>query len=162
MTRLSDGVTAAAGLVTALVVSSAGATPALAAVAGTALLLAGSYRAWAVGTKGGGIAVLAGVVYAGALGLPPQALVVATIGAVVAWDGGVTAAGLTGQLDEQAASGRAELVHAGSTLVAAAGVGAVLVLTYAVGDGLVAPAAVVPVVAGAILVAAGLSPRTPG
>lgn len=162
MMRLSEGVTAITGFLTALVVLAAGTTPALAAVVGTALLVAGSRLTWRTGTNVGGLALLGGVVYAGALGLAPQALVVATIGAVVAWDSSVTAVGLTEQLDEDAASRRAELVHAGSTLVAAAGAGAVLVLTFAIGDGLVTPAAVIPVAAGAILVAAGLSPRTPG
>jgi hypothetical protein len=161
MTRLGDGVTAAGGLAATIVVLSAGTTPALTVLVGTALLLAGSRRTWRTGTNVGGLTVLGGVVYAGTLGLPPQALVVATIGALLAWDGGVTTVGLAEQLDEDAASGRAELVHTGATLVAAAGVGAVLVLTFAVGDGLVAPAAVVPVAAGVILLAAGLSPRTP-
>lgn len=162
MTRLGEGVTVVAGLLTAAVILAAGTTPALAAVAGTVALLVGVRRAWDTSTNLGGFLLLGGVVYAGALGLSPQALVVATVGAVLAWDGAVTAAGLGEQLDREATSRRAELVHTGSTLVAAAGVGAVVVLTFAVGQGLVTPAAAIPVAAGAVLVAAGLSPRTPG
>jgi hypothetical protein len=162
MTRFGEGVALVAGLLTAGVILAAGTTPALAAVAGTVALLVGVRRAWDTGTNLGGFLLLGAVVYAGALGLAPQALVVATIGAVLAWDGAVTAAGLEEQLDAAATSRRAELVHTGSTLVAAAGVGAVVVLTFTVGRGLVTPAAAIPVAAGAVLVAAGLSPRTPG
>lgn len=162
MTRLGEGVTLVAGLLTSSVLLAAGTTPALAAALGTGLLLAGVRREWHTGTNAGSLAMLAGIVYAGTLGLAPQALVVATVGAVVSWDSSVNATGLAQQLDQDAASGRTELVHAGSTLVASAGAGAVVVLTFAVGEGVAAPTAVIPVVAGAILVAVGLSPRTPG
>lgn len=162
MTRLSQAVVLAAGLLTGATLLSAGTTPAVAAFAGTALLLAGVQREWRTGTTGGGLLALVGVVYAGATGLAPQLLVVATIGAVLAWDAGVNAVGLAEQLDARASSHRAELVHTGSTVVAVAGVGAVVLLAYSVGRGVVPPAAVLPVAVGALLVAAGLSPRTPG
>jgi hypothetical protein len=160
MTRLSQGVVLIGGLLTAVALLPAGTTPAVAALVGSVFLVVGAHREWQTGTNLGGALLFCGLVYAGALGLAPGALVVATIGAVVAYDSGVTALGLTGQLDARAGSRRAEMVSVGGTVVAAAGVGGVVVLAYSVGNGVVPPAAVIPVTLGALLVAAGLSPRT--
>lgn len=162
MTRFSQTVTVVAGVLTGMALLSAGTTPALAGFAGTGLLIAGVRREWPTGANAGGVLLLAAVVFAGATGLAPQLLIVTTVGAVLAWDSSVNAVGLATQLDTHASTRRAELVHTGSTVVAAAGAGAVVLLTFFAGEGLVSPATVIPVAIGALLVAAGLSPRTPG
>jgi hypothetical protein len=160
MTRLSQGIVLAAGLLAGLALLPVGITPATGAFVGTGVLLAGARRESHTWANLGGALLFGGLVYAAVLGLAPGTLVVATIGSVVAYDSGVTALGLTAQLDSRAESRRAEMVSAGSTAVAAAAAGGVVVLAYSVGNGVVPAAAVIPVALGALLVAAGLSPTT--
>jgi len=158
MSDASRVVAVVAGLAVTGTVLGAGAETALLALAGTvALLVAANRNVHRDASVGGGL-LLGSVVVAGWQGLPAQALVLGTVGTVVAWDSAVTAVGLSRQV-EDGATRRAEVVHTGIVLVVTAGVGGVVTAAYVVGRGVAPATAVLPVVAGALLVAAGLGPR---
>lgn len=158
MTDLSRGVAGVAGLAVTATVLPAGTETALLALAGTVVLLACTTRQSRTDATVGGALLLAAILVAGWQGLSGQSLVLGTVCAVVAWDGATTAVGLARQVAD-GETRRVEVVHTGIVLVVAAGVGGVVVAAFVVGQGIVPASAVLPVVAGAVLVAAGLGPR---
>lgn len=160
MTRLSRGVALVAGLVTTATVAGAGTLPAGLAVVGTAAMVVGATRERQGAVDLGGLVVVLGILVAGTRGVPADLLVLATVGAVLAWDSAGHALGLSVQLGPDATTRRGEAVHVGVTLVAAAGVAALAMLTFVVGDGRVPLVAGVVVAIGAVLVAGGLVPGT--
>jgi hypothetical protein len=90
-------------------------------------LLRGSRRALLLGSGG----LLAGVILAGAEGAGPAALLVGTLGAVLAWDVGEHGIGVGEQLGREADTTRGELAHAAlsvtvGAVAAAIGFGAYL------------------------------------
>jgi len=82
-----------------------------AAIAGVPVAIAGVYRTSRAILAGGVALLFAGVVLAGAGGGAPEAVVVAMIGTVLAWDVGENAISMAGQL-RTGAGERAEIVHA--------------------------------------------------
>lgn len=110
----------------AAVVVVAALTPAgagqLVAVTGLVAFAAALRRGSAVLLGAGGTGLFAGVLLGGVAGAPPEPMLVAAAGTVVAWDVGENALTLGDQLGRAARTERAELVHAaGSTAVAAVG-----------------------------------------
>lgn len=123
--------TALAGLVGLVaVVTQAAGGPAV-AVGGVGLLALvlglrlGAVRAVSIGAVG----LFAGVLIAGAVGVPAEVLLVSAAASVVAWDVAAQAVSLGEQVGRAADTARAELVHAaGSALVATAAVAAAYVV----------------------------------
>ena len=81
------------------------------AIAGVPVAVAGVYRTSRVVLAGGVTLLFSGVVLAGAGGGAPDAVVVAMLGTVLAWDVGENAISMAGQL-RTGAGKRAEIVHA--------------------------------------------------
>lgn len=158
VTRASRAITLAAGLGLAWTLLPVGAGTAAIAVAGTVVCLASAARAWSLGVTVGGAALVGAVVLAGWQGLGFQSLVLGTVGAVVAWDASANAVGLTRQVETDSQTRRVVGVHTGLVLAVTAGVAAVVTLAFVLGNGVVPAAGALPVVAGAVLVAAGLGP----
>jgi hypothetical protein len=158
VTDLSRGVAAVGGLAVAGAVLPAGTETALLALAGTVTLLFATTRQSETEATIGGALLLGAIVVAGWQGLAGQSLVLGTVCAMLAWDSAVTAVGLGRQI-ENGETRRVEVVHAGIVLVVTAGVGGVVTAAFVVGQGIVPASAVLPVLAGAVLVAAGLGPR---
>lgn len=107
----------------------------------------------------GGMILFLGVLVAGYNGLDAGLLLVATIGTVAAWDAGTYVVELVAQLDEDAETGRATVVHVSATLVATTVIAGLAYLPYLLtsGDFPVLPA--VLLVLGAIMVAIAIEPR---
>lgn len=147
--RLSGGLAVGAG---GVAVAAAG-TPTAAplGLAGVLLVGLGVLRGARAAVTWGALLAFAGVVLAGVGGAPPEALLVGTAAAVLAWDLGEQAVNVGEQLGRTASTRTGELVHAAnSTLVAVAGV--------AVGYGLFLVAAGgQPVSALVVLLAAALA-----
>lgn len=125
------------------------------AVGGLALVAAGI----AVGSVGGVVAgsfgLFGGVVLAGLTDVGPLALLLATLGAILAWDLGEQAVTLGRQVGREGKTARGELVHAGaSVLVGVASVGIIGGVSATVAGGLHVGALVVLLVAGIVLVSA--------
>lgn len=117
-TRVGSAVSMLLGAV-AVVATLAGGLAALVSVAGLAGLALGLRRGTVRTVTLGSAVQFAGVLLAGVLGAPPEAVLLAAAFVVVAWDVGEHAVGLGAQVGRRAATTRAELVHAaGSTLVA--------------------------------------------
>jgi hypothetical protein len=123
---------------------------------GVALAGSGVYRG-SRGALGVGVLVLFGsVVVAGLLSAPAVALVVAMVGAVLAWDVGENAITVGEQFPETARTWRGELIHAivSTIVVTVFAIGAFVV--YTVSTGGYPLAAVALVVVGALVVLVGL------
>ena len=105
----------------------------------------------------GSVLLFTSLLGAGLEGLPPENLLVATIGAVAAWDVAGYVGDLRRQLDPDAVRTRHVLVHSGATLSVSAFVAAVAYSGYLFGA-TGSPIAGVLVVAGAVLVVFGLRP----
>lgn len=123
--------TALAGLVGLVAVTAQAAGGPAVAVGGVGLLALvlglrmGSMRAVSLGAVG----LFAGVLVAGAVGVPAELLLVSVAASVVAWDVAAQAISIGEQVGRAADTARAELVHAaGSALVATAAVGAAYVV----------------------------------
>jgi hypothetical protein len=157
MTRRVRASAALAGLLTVATLVPSGVEPAGVAVAGVVALVAGAARERRGVVDLGGAVLLLGVVVAGSRGHAADLLVMATVGAVVAWDAAGHAVGLATQLDSDAETGRGEAVHIGLTLLSTGAIATLALLTYTSG-GQVPLVAGLLVAAGAVLVAAGLAP----
>ncbi|WP_435195928.1 DUF7519 family protein [Natronomonas sp. EA1] len=112
--RLSVGLAALAGTVAVVALAS---VPVAAGVAGIGLLvlLVGLDRAVGRAVGAGTVLLLGGVLLGGVFGVAPEALLLATATAVLAWDVGDNGLGMAAQLGREAATARAELVHAAAT-----------------------------------------------
>lgn len=136
------------GVVSALALL-AGGPAALAGGLGLGLLLFGTRAGRRDAVGGGGLALLAGTLLAGAFGAGPVLLLVAASAGLVAWDTAEHAVGLGEQVGHRASVGRAAGVHAaGSGLLAALGAGAAYGVFRLAGDG--SPLALVLLLAGAL------------
>lgn len=115
-------VAAAAGSV-AVLVSAATAVSTGLGLFGLVVLTAGVHRgAFRVQTIGAA-GLFAAVLTAGVAGTPPLPLLVATAGAVLAWDAGEHAIALGKHVGSRADARRAVLAHVGATAVVASAVG---------------------------------------
>ncbi|WP_254821048.1 DUF7519 family protein [Haloglomus halophilum] len=136
------------GVVSALVLLTGG-PAALAGALGLGLLAVGTHHGRRDLVGGGGLALLAGTLLAGAFGAGPAALLVAAGAGLVAWDTAEHAVGLGEQVGCRAATGRAVGVHAaGGGLLAASGGGLAYVVFRLVGGG--SPVALVLLLGGAV------------
>lgn len=119
--RTGSALSVLAAVVVVAALTPAGAGQLVAAV-GLVGLGAGLARPSAMLLGAGATVLFAGVLVAGVLGAPPEPVLVAAAGTVVAWDVGENALALGEQLGRAARTDRAELVHAaGSAGVAAVG-----------------------------------------
>lgn len=152
--RLSAGLAVgAAGLTVA---ASGTLTAAPFAVAGVLLVGLGVLWGRRAGVTLGALLAFGGVVVAGVGGAPPEALLVGTAGAVLAWDLGEHAVNVGEQLGRGASTRTGELVHAAnSTIVAVGGVAAGYGL-FLVGAGGQPVSALVVLLAAALAIAAAL------
>jgi hypothetical protein len=101
-----------------------------------------------------GAGFLLAILLAGARGAAPEALLVASLGAVLAWDVAEFAVGVGEQLGEQADTSRLELVHAaGSLLVGVVTAGAAYGVFLAAAGGRPAFAVVLLLLGTVVLVA---------
>lgn len=136
------------GVVSALALLTAG-PAALAGALGLGLLGVGTRAGRRDAVGGGGLALLAGTLLAGAFGAGPVALLVAAGAALVAWDTAEHAVGLGEQVGRRASIGRAVGVHAaGSGLLATLGAGVSYGVFRLAGDG--SPLALVLLLAGVL------------
>jgi len=128
----------------------------LVAAIGLVALVVGLQSGAGRAVDAGATLLFVGVVIAGVFGAPPELLLVATAGTVVAWDVGENAVSLGHQLGRAAGTDRAEFVHAAaSTGVAAAGAGLAYVAFVGVESG--QPSiALVSLLFGAVLLATAL------
>jgi hypothetical protein len=158
VTRVGRGVTVLAGLGTVAVLATGSTAAAGFAAVGTLLVALAPRWPRRAAADAGGVGLFVGLLVAGAGGLAAPLLLVATLGAVLAWDGGSHAVGLATQLEPESQSGRGELVHAGLTLVVTAGIAGVAYVTYLVGRGRLPLVAGVLVALGAVLVTLAIDP----
>jgi hypothetical protein len=127
----------------------AGGPAALAGVLGLVLLAVGTRRGRRDAVGGGGLALLAGTLGAGAFGAGPVALLVAGGAGLVAWDAAETAVGLGEQVGRRASVARAVGVHAaGAGLLVGVGTGVAYTAFRLTGAG--PPLALVLLLAGAV------------
>lgn len=133
-----------------------GSVGALAAGAvGTVVLAGGLYAASRRLVALAGAAFLLGVLLAGGRGAAPEPLLVAALGAVLAWDLGEFALGVGEQLGREADTARLTLVHAASDLlVGVVGAGAIYGVFLATRGGQPASAVVFLLLGVVVLVAA--------
>lgn len=132
-------------------------SPAAAAVAagGLALVAAGIAAGSVSAVVAGSFGLFGGVVLAGLTGAVTMPLLLATMGAILAWDLGEQAVTLGRQVGREGPSARGELVHAGtSLLVGIVTVGLVGGVSTTVSGGVHVGALVVLLVAGFVLVSA--------
>lgn len=123
------------GVVSALALL-VGGPAALVGALGLGLLVVGTRAGRRDAVGGGGLALLAGTLLAGAFGAGPVALLVAAGAGLVAWDTAEHAVGLGEQVGRRASIGRAVGVHAaGSGLLAALGAGVSYGVFRLAGDG---------------------------
>lgn len=156
--RRPSGTGTALALLAAVVVVAA-LTPAGAglpiAAGGLVVLAVALYRASPALLGGGATLQFVGVLVGGLAGAPPEPVLVAAAGTVVAWDVGEHALVLGDQLGRTARTDRAELVHAAaSASVAAVGAGLAYLAFVGVDRGQPTLALVLLLLGGVILAAA--------
>lgn len=128
----------------------AGGPAALVGALGLGLLAVGTRAGRRDAVGGGGLALLAGTLLAGAFGAGPVALLVAAGAGLVAWDGAEHAVSLGEQVGRRAGVTRAAGVHtAGIGLLVALGAGVAYGVFRLAGPGV--PLALVLLLAGAVV-----------
>lgn len=157
-------VAAAVALVAATLTAQSAVVP---AAAGVLLLGVGLYRASRRFVTLGSAALFVGVLLAGVRGGVPEAVLLAALATVLAWDTADHALGIGEQLGREADSSRLVLVHAATTLLVGAFGSAVCYAAYlAVGGGQPVSALVLLLLGAVALVSAlrgtGASDRTVG
>lgn len=133
--RLSVGLAVAAALVATAATSTLSTQGFVAALVGTGVLSAGSFRGRQRAVSLGAAVLLGGVLYAGVVGGSVVSVLVGVVGVAVAWDVGSYAIGLGEQLGREADTARIEAVHAVTSLVVGGGVAAFGYAVYQVGGG---------------------------
>lgn len=113
--RTSAGIALIAGGIAIAVLSAPAAT--VIGGAGLALLLLGVVRGWRRAVTIGAFGIFLGVIYAGLQNVPPEELLLAGAGTIIAWDVGEQAINVGEQLGRAAPTARGELVHAASSTV---------------------------------------------
>lgn len=152
---LLGGVSAAVAI---LALVPAGPVSVLVAVLGAAVLANGHRRdRWAHVTAGG-VVLVAAIVVAGLFDLPDGLVLLATVGAVLAWDAVENALGLRAQLGPDADTRRAELVHLAATGSVTAALAGIVYFASLLGRGRIPAVTGIALVGGAILIALGLAP----
>lgn len=157
--RLVSAVTAlGSAAFTVMTVVPAGLQALLPAMFGLAAIGIGLRRDGRSLVTGGGLALFAGVLVAGLVGIPHGLVLFGTLGSIVSWDAATFGIGLEEQLTPAADSSRAEFVHVGLTVTVGGGIATVAYLALIVGQGRFPPLAAIALVAGAWLLTMGLEP----
>lgn len=158
MSRTAALLGGVAAAVAVLALVPAGAVPVLIALVGAVVLASGHRRdRWAHVTVGG-VVLVAAIVVAGLLGAADGLVLLATVGAVLAWDAVENALGLRAQLGPDADTRRAELIHLGATASVTAGLAGLVYFASLLGRGRIPAVTGIALVGGAILIALGLAP----
>lgn len=158
MSRTAARLGGVAAAVAILALVPAGPVPVLVALVGAAFLASGHRRdRWAHVTAGG-VVLVGALVIAGLLGLADGLVLLATVGAVLAWDAVENALGLRSQLGPDADTRRAELIHLGATASVTAGLAGIVYFASLLGRGRIPAVTGIALVGGAILIALGLAP----
>lgn len=153
--RLSAGLALVAAAGTVGLVAQWSPAAGVVAIGGLALVALGTTVGSVGAVVAGSFGLFGGVVLAGLSDAGTLSLLLATLGAILAWDLGEQAVTLGRQVGRGAKTGRGELVHAGaSLLVGIASVGLVGGVSASVGGGFRIGALVVLLVAGIVLVSA--------
>ena len=155
--RVSVAVTGGATLVVSGLVAPGGALAVAAAVLGFGLLVLAQFRQSPVVAVAGAGALFGGVGVAAVANSAVGMTLLATVGAVVAWDTAAQTISLHQQVDDGDMH-RALLAHVGATLAANSAVAALVYLAFLFG-GAVPPVAVLLFVLGAVVLVLALDPR---
>lgn len=158
MSRPLAAVGGAAGLLVPLAVAPVGPEYVALALAGLLALALGTYRDRGRDVTVGALVLFAAVLLAAIDGLAAVLVVLATLGAILAWDATEHARSLRRQLGPHAGVDRAALVHVAGTVLAGGTVAALALGTLVVARGRLPAVAGVFLVLGAILLAAALIP----
>ena len=133
--RATAAISGFAALAVVAAVSSVISVGLLVAAAGVLVIGAGIVRGQARSiTLGGGLQA-AGVGIAGVAGLPPVQAVIGIAAAMIAWDTGLQTVEMGTQIGDEHLSIRAEIVRAGTSLVAVTGVAAVATTVFVLSRG---------------------------
>lgn len=158
MRRVSAIAAVAAGAVGVLAVGTAGGLAVGPALLGLALLASGVVRGRRSLVTGGAVLLFVGVLAATLGDLAPGLALVGALASIVAWDAATFGIELDEQLGGDAETGRAELVHLGTTLAGGGAVASLAYLAAVVSVGRFPALAAIAIVAGAWLLAMGLEP----